>query len=57
VNFDDALINNYTYWNAGVTVAFLEKWSVDLRYVGTDLPSELNSIAGDRFVATLKYSF
>ena len=27
---------SYAYWNAGVTLGFLEKWSLDLRYRDTD---------------------
>ena len=27
----------YVYWNAGVTFAFLEKWSIDVRYWDTNL--------------------
>jgi uncharacterized protein (TIGR02001 family) len=55
---DDA----YTYWNAGVTFAFLEKWSLDLRYWDTDLPDR-TWCSGDyfqcdeRFVATLKFTY
>ncbi len=29
--------DNYLYWNAGVTFAFLEKWSIDVRYWDTNL--------------------
>jgi uncharacterized protein (TIGR02001 family) len=31
VNADD-----YTYWNAGLTLGFLERWSADVRYYDTD---------------------
>src|SRR5262249_21142369 len=27
---------SYSYWNVGVSLGFLEKWSVDLRYHDTD---------------------
>ena len=29
--------DNYVYWNAGLTLGFLEKWSVDLRYWDTNI--------------------
>ena len=28
--------DNYTYWNAGLTLGFLEHWSADIRYYDTD---------------------
>ena len=28
---------DYTYWNAGLTLGFLEHWSADIRYWDTDL--------------------
>jgi uncharacterized protein (TIGR02001 family) len=57
--------DNYTYWNAGLTFGFLEKWSIDFRYWDSSLPSD-NSIAAcgtalfqcdERFVATLKFTY
>ena len=27
---------DYTYWNAGLTLGFLERWSADIRYYDTD---------------------
>jgi uncharacterized protein (TIGR02001 family) len=51
---------DYTYWNAGVTFAFLERWSLDLRYWDTDndgLAKVLGELADERFVATVKYKF
>ncbi len=51
---------DYTYWNAGVTLGFLEKWSLDLRYHDTDIdPGGFApvTLADERFVATLKYTF
>ena len=53
----------YLYWNAGVALAFHERFSVDLRYWGTDnsggfcdaFGKVLN--CGDRFVATAKVTF
>jgi uncharacterized protein (TIGR02001 family) len=68
-DFLDASDGSYAYWNVGVTLGFLEKWSVDLRYHDTDgeglagLANFLGGITGagaladERFVATLKYSF
>jgi uncharacterized protein (TIGR02001 family) len=67
-DFLDASGGSYAFWNVGVTVGFLEKWSLDLRYHDTDgegfaaLATGLGSLYGadsssDRFVATLKYSF
>jgi uncharacterized protein (TIGR02001 family) len=35
VNADD-----YTYWNAGLTLTFLEHWSADIRYYDTDYNSD-----------------
>jgi uncharacterized protein (TIGR02001 family) len=54
------LRDSYTYWNAGVTLGFREKWSLDLRYWDTDLPDSgfCDVLHCDqRFVATLKYTF
>jgi uncharacterized protein (TIGR02001 family) len=50
---------SYTYWNAGVTLGFLEKWSLDLRYWDTDGEgfADVGTLSDDRFVATLKYTF
>ncbi len=53
----------YLYWNAGVSLAFHERFSVDLRYWGTDnsggfcdaFGKVLN--CGDRFVGTAKVTF
>lgn len=53
----------YLYWNAGVSLAFHERFSVDLRYWGTDnsggfcdtFGRVLN--CGDRFVGTAKVTF
>jgi uncharacterized protein (TIGR02001 family) len=47
----------YTYWNAGVTLAFREKWSLDLRYWDTDISGGCGGFCDDRFMATVKYSF
>jgi uncharacterized protein (TIGR02001 family) len=63
--FNRNIANNddqYSYWNAGVTLGFLEKWSVDLRYWDTDLSGNGfctgNYFQCDaRFVATLKFTY
>jgi len=55
--------DNYSYWNAGVTLGFLEKWSLDLRYWDTDLNGSNDFCNGNyfqydsRFVATLKFTY
>jgi uncharacterized protein (TIGR02001 family) len=33
----DELTTDYTYWNAGLTLGFMEHWSADVRYYDTDL--------------------
>jgi uncharacterized protein (TIGR02001 family) len=51
---------SYTYWNVGVTLAFHEKWAVDLRYSDTDgegLAWLAGALADERFIATVKYKF
>jgi uncharacterized protein (TIGR02001 family) len=51
---------SYTYWNVGLTLGFLEKWSLDLRYSDTDgegLADVSGALADERFLATLKYTF
>jgi uncharacterized protein (TIGR02001 family) len=50
---------SYTYWNLGVTLGFLDKWSLDLRYWDSDneLFTTPTSLSDERFVATLKYTF
>lgn len=55
--------DQYFYWNAGLTLGFLEKWSLDLRYWDTDISNagsfcELAAFQCDaRFVATLKFTY
>jgi uncharacterized protein (TIGR02001 family) len=58
--------DQYFYWNAGLTLGFLEKWSLDLRYWDTDLSNAGHFCDGDvtgtfqcdaRFVATLKFTY
>ena len=31
----DKIANDYTYWNAGLTLGFMDHWSVDVRYWDT----------------------
>jgi uncharacterized protein (TIGR02001 family) len=33
----EEIFPSYTYWNAGLTLSFLEHWSADVRYWDTDL--------------------
>jgi uncharacterized protein (TIGR02001 family) len=51
--------DNWTYWNAGLTLGFLEKWSLDLRYWDTDDNNASNFFgkSDERFVGTIKYTF
>jgi uncharacterized protein (TIGR02001 family) len=53
--------DSYTYWNAGVALGFLEKWSIDLRYWDTSLDRDFCSgptfQCDERFVATLKFTY
>lgn len=52
VNFDDDVNNtDFTFWNAGVEVGFDDKFTLDLRYWGTDV-DDVDAL-DDRFVATL----
>ncbi len=60
----------YSYWNAGLTMTYDEKWSLDLRYWDTNIKNDnLNGIGTTNFctgtvfqcspraMATLKYTF
>ena len=55
--------DNYSYWNAGVTLGFLEKWSLDLRYWDTNISNSGGFCEGglfqcdQRYMATLKFTF
>jgi len=55
--------DHYLYWNAGLTLGFLEKWSLDFRYWDTivDRPSDhcKGSLfaCDERFVASLKFTY
>lgn len=61
-NADDS----YMYWNAGITLGFHEKWSVDFRYWDSNLSDNAGGAAfcsgalfqcDERFVATLKFTY
>ena len=57
-DFHDLGFLSYDYWNAGVTLGFREKWSLDLRYWDSENVGFAAGPLGDeRWVATLKYSF
>ena len=30
------MLADYTYWNAGLTLGFLDHWSADIRYYDTN---------------------
>lgn len=53
---------SYSYWNAGITLGFREKWSLDFRYWDTDVSNSNNFCKGDifqcdsRYIATLKFA-
>jgi uncharacterized protein (TIGR02001 family) len=58
--------DSYLYWNAGVTLGFHEKWSLDLRYWDTNIsdsadfcsdPASGTFQCDARFVATLKFTY
>lgn len=55
--------DSYLYWNVGVSLGFLEKWSLDLRYWDTNISDAGDFCSGDlfqcdsRFVATLKFTY
>lgn len=55
--------DSYTYWNAGLSLGFLEKWSLDLRYWDTDFDEDTGFCSGpyfqcdERFVALLKFTY
>jgi uncharacterized protein (TIGR02001 family) len=59
-SFDDG--DDYTYWNLGLTVGFMEKWSLDVRYWDTNIDGGCNTgygdkLCDDRVVGTIKYTF
>jgi len=58
--------DSYLYWNVGLTLGFLDKWSLDFRYWDTNLSSNTGGSAfcrgqtfqcDERFVATLKFTY
>jgi uncharacterized protein (TIGR02001 family) len=58
--------SDYVYWNAGVTLGFMDKWSLDLRYWDTNVSDNTGGSAfckgqtfqcDERFVATLKFTY
>jgi uncharacterized protein (TIGR02001 family) len=56
--------SDYTYWNAGLTLGFMDHWSVDARYWDTSLSetectvlSGIRSGCDERVVGTLKAVF
>jgi uncharacterized protein (TIGR02001 family) len=66
----NALVGNgddhYLYWNAGLTLGFHEKWSIDLRYWDSSLSGNTGGSTwctgpilqcDERFVGTLKFTF
>lgn len=56
IDFDDDVNQtDLAYWNAGVEVGFAEKFTLDLRYWGTD--DDDNDLRDDRFVATISSSW
>jgi len=57
-DFQDLGFLSYSYWNAGVSLGFLEKWSLDLRYWGSDNDGfAAGPLGDDRFVGTLKFTY
>jgi uncharacterized protein (TIGR02001 family) len=56
--FSDDSDLDYTYWNAGVTLGFREKWSLDLRYWdSTNEGFAAGPLGEERFIGTVKYTF
>jgi uncharacterized protein (TIGR02001 family) len=60
----EEIASDYTYWNAGLTLGFLDHWSADIRYYDTDYSeaecftqsSNLNACDA-RAVGTIKATF
>lgn len=52
-------VDGYSTWNAGVTVPFLSKLSVDLRYVYTDDDAKIACVgcSSNKIVGTIKANF
>lgn len=60
----EKILPSYTYWNAGLTLGFMDHWSVDVRYYDTDLStadclafSGFKNNCDARAVGTLKAVF
>jgi uncharacterized protein (TIGR02001 family) len=60
----EEVASDYTYWNAGLTLGFMEHWSADVRYYDTDYNDTqcfINSGGAhncdERVVGTLKAVF
>jgi uncharacterized protein (TIGR02001 family) len=61
----EELTTDYTYWNAGLTLGFMDHWSVDVRYWDTSLSDTecltftavSSSLCDARAVGTLKAVF
>lgn len=51
---------DYTYWNAGLTLGFMENWAADIRYWDTDLSDSACGFTDNcdsRVVGTISASF
>jgi uncharacterized protein (TIGR02001 family) len=59
VTFSDLNNSDYTYWNLGLTLGFMEKWSLDVRYWDTDIDGCAGALfsCDSRVVGTVKYTF
>jgi uncharacterized protein (TIGR02001 family) len=60
----EEVASDYTYWNAGLTLGFLERWSADVRYWDTSydetecaIQSGVRSACDARAVGTIKATF
>lgn len=51
--------DNYTYWNAGISKTFREKYTFDVRYWGSDIDKDAGAhwLAGDRVVGSFTFSY
>jgi uncharacterized protein (TIGR02001 family) len=54
--------DRYVYWNAGLTLGFMDKWSIDVRYWDTNVDRADNCkgplfACDERVVGTLKFTF
>ena len=50
---------DYTYWNVGLSLGFMENWSADIRYWDTDISGCTSGVLScdERVVGTLSASF